>query len=110
MKKTALVALLCPPLFSAAGAADKLLADRHMDRVGKCEACHQTMPPKAVGSKQCLACHGSYDQLAARTDGKDINPHASHLEDPDCGACHRGHKKPVLACDECHEFKGIKVP
>ena len=44
------------------------------------------------------------------SDFLDINPHDSHLENLDCGACHHGHKKPVLACDECHEFTNIKVP
>lgn len=58
----------------------------------------------------CLKCHVSYEKLAARTDKNDINPHDSHLENLDCGACHHGHKKPVLACDECHEFTNIKVP
>ena len=94
----------------SAQAADKFLADRHMEKVQKCEACHTTMPPKAVSTEQCLKCHVSYEALAKKTDKGDINPHDSHLENADCSICHRGHKKPVLACDECHEFTNIKVP
>ncbi|WP_290460531.1 cytochrome c3 family protein [Turicimonas muris] len=32
------------------------------------------------------------------------------MENPDCTSCHRGHKKTVLLCDECHEFRELKVP
>lgn len=110
MKKPLFILVLSLVFAQGAVAADKLLADRHVERGAKCEACHTTMPPKAVGTDQCLTCHVSYEKLAARTDKDDINPHASHLENLDCGACHRGHKKPVLACDECHEFTQLKVP
>ena len=110
MKKLLLVASLALLSVQGAWAADKMLADRHVERGVKCESCHTTMPPKAVNTQGCLKCHLSYEKLAARTDKNDINPHDSHLENLDCGACHHGHKKPVLACDECHEFTNIKVP
>lgn len=110
MEKLFLLTALLVGITQTAFAADKLLADRHMERGLKCDSCHTSMPPKAVNTNQCLTCHVSYEKLAARTDKKDINPHDSHLENLDCGACHRGHKKPVLACDECHEFRDIKVP
>ena len=100
MKKLLIVVSLALLSVQGAWAADKMLADRHVERGLKCESCHTTMPPKAV----------SYEKLAARTDKNDINPHDSHLENLDCGACHHGHKKLVLACDECHEFTNIKVP
>lgn len=110
MKKLLLVASLALLSVQGAWAADKMLADRHVERGVKCESCHTTMPPKAVNTQGCLKCHLSYEKLAARTDKNDINPHDSHLENLDCGACHHGHKKPVPACDECHEFTNIKVP
>ena len=97
-------------LFSNAFGADPLLADRHVNRGLNCQACHTAMPMQSVPASQCLSCHGPYAKLAKRTDKKDINPHDSHIEEADCGLCHRGHKKPVFACDECHEFKNIKVP
>jgi fumarate reductase flavoprotein subunit len=107
--KVLIVAVLAG--FAAQGfAADKMLADRHMERVGKCEACHATMPPKPIATNECLKCHQSYEAVAKRTESKDINPHDSHLENPACTSCHRGHKKPVLVCDECHEFRELKVP
>lgn len=110
MKKLLLLVSFALLSTQGAWAADKMLADRHVERGLKCESCHTTMPPKAVNTDGCLKCHVSYEKLAARTDKNDINPHASHLENLDCGACHHGHKKPVLACDECHEFTNIKVP
>ena len=110
MKKLLLVVSLALVSVQGAWAADKMLADRHVARGLKCESCHTTMPPKAVNTDGCLKCHVSYEKLAARTDKNDINPHDSHLENLDCGACHHGHKKPGLACDECHEFTNIKVP
>lgn len=110
MKKLLIVVSLALLSVQGAWAADKMLADRHVERGLKCESCHTTMPPKAVNTDGCLKCHVSYEKLAARTDKNDINPHDSHLENLDCGACHHGHKKLVLACDECHEFTNIKVP
>ena len=110
MLKTVVSILVLALSATTSFAADKMLADRHMERGGKCEACHTTMPPKAVATQQCLVCHGSYEKVAARTEKNDINPHDSHIENPDCTSCHRGHKKPVLLCDECHEFRELKVP
>ncbi len=86
-----------------------MLADRHTARGGQCQACHIEMPPKAIKGTQCQACHGGYEQMAKRTDKLDINPHDSHIEDIDCTNCHKGHKKPVLVCDECHEFTQLKI-
>lgn len=91
-------------------AATNFLADRHVSRSLTCESCHAVMPPKAVPTDQCLKCHVSYEALAKRTDKKDINPHDTHIEKPACSDCHQGHKKPVLVCDQCHEFAKIKVP
>lgn len=105
----ATVALLTLSL--TAGAADKLLADRHAERGVKCESCHVSMPPAAiVKNEACLKCHVSYEKIAERTDEGDINPHASHVEDASCAECHSGHKKPRLLCDQCHEFTDIRVP
>jgi len=93
-----------------AGAAEGFLSDRHVGRGVTCESCHTTMPPKAVNGDTCLKCHGPYSALAKKTDDKDINPHDTHLGEADCSLCHKGHKKPVLACDECHEFRDMRVP
>lgn len=80
MKKLLIVVSLALLSVQGAWAADKMLADRHVERGLKCESCHTTMPPKAVNTDGCLKCHVSYEKLAARTDKNDINPHDSHLE------------------------------
>lgn len=104
---TLLMGVLCA---TQAMAADHFLADRHVARGLKCESCHTTMPPKAVPSSQCKSCHGDYDKLAKLTETLDVNPHDSHIENPDCGECHHGHCAPAFLCDQCHQFDGIKVP
>ncbi len=115
MKNICLKLVLAAVLGAVAGvstAADALLADRHVARGLKCESCHNPMPPKAQGvDKQCLACHGgTYAKLAEQTADADMNPHDSHLGEVPCGDCHQGHKPPRLVCDQCHEFRDIKVP
>lgn len=91
--------------------AEPWLADRHVSRGTGCAACHQENPPsKPVLSEQCMKCHGSYEEIAARTDDGDINPHQSHLGEPDCTNCHKGHAAPSLMCEQCHQFNELKVP
>ena len=50
MKKLLLVVSLALVSVQGAWAADKMLADRHVERGLKCESCHTTMPPKAVNT------------------------------------------------------------
>ncbi|QQQ96686.1 hypothetical protein [Turicimonas muris] len=50
MLKTVVSILVLALSATTSFAADKMLADRHMERSGKCEACHTTMPPKAVAT------------------------------------------------------------
>lgn len=107
---TILLLTLCNSGVALAAGNDHFLADRHIERGLKCESCHTTQPPKAVPTSQCQSCHGGYDKLAKLTDKKDINPHDSHVENPACGDCHHGHRKPALLCDQCHQFDNIKVP
>lgn len=100
----AILTTLCASLVLAsafANAADNApLADRHAKS-----------PSVAPTMKECLACHGgSYEALAKKTDESDINPHATHMGEPECSECHSGHKQPRLVCDNCHEFTDIKVP
>ena len=51
MKKLLLVVSLALVSVQGAWAADKMLADRHVERGLKCESCHTTMPPKAVNTR-----------------------------------------------------------
>lgn len=61
MKKLLIVVSLALLSVQGAWAADKMLADRHVERGLKCESCHTTMPPKAVNTDGCLKCHVSYE-------------------------------------------------
>lgn len=85
-----------------------------------------------VTDEACLACHGSYDELAKRTtdytgttdkNGTTVNPHAVPETDAhaalSCVYCHGGHKEvkdiskscmtchhaEVYECGTCHEDK-----
>lgn len=102
--------LLAVGLIGAVEAAPTL-AERHVARGTACAACHVENPPaKPVPTEQCQKCHGNYEAIAARTDEGDINPHQSHLGEPDCTNCHKGHSAPQLMCAQCHQFKDLKVP
>ncbi len=101
-----LLSLVC---FSAHAEDVKFLAERHVERGTQCQDCHPTMPPQIVKGDSCQKCHGGYDKMADKTANLDINPHDSHVEDLDCTSCHRGHKRPVLICDECHEFTQLNI-
>lgn len=61
-----------------------------------------------VNKATCQGCHGSYADLAKKTEKLKPNPHASHLGEVDCQACHKGStepKAPQLMCNDCHKFK-----
>ena len=72
-----------------------------------CDDCHEN--PKAAKpllSDQCLLCHETRDDVAARTAGADPNPHDSphYGKDLDCELCHHMHKKPDDFCVQCHNW------
>lgn len=109
VRKLLMTLLLVLPI-SMSWAADQHLADRHGARGTQCVSCHGNGKPSAnVSNDRCLACHGSYAQLAEKTAKLDVNPHASHLGDMPCVRCHQGHKPSVLICNNCHQFK-MAVP
>ena len=79
---------LCTSLLlvtAVANAADNaMLAERHTKRGVACTSCHIKSPNDKPTMKQCLACHGgSYENLAKKTDESDINPHATHMGEPE---------------------------
>lgn len=84
--------------------AQGFLAEQHINRGVACTSCHQSQPQKEVTAKTCQSCHGEYDKLVKLTDKLEINPHESHLGEPDCTDCHHGHKKSTPACKQCHDF------
>ncbi len=81
-----------------------------------CAACHGTaMAGKGarVESARCMACHGFYECLADTTAPKDFperNPHSSHLGQPECTLCHKGHTVSRSACADCHVGFTTRIP
>lgn len=83
--------------------------------LGDCALCH-TQENAVAGNafvvpdnKACLACHGSWQDLAEKTkpaDPHEPNPHKSHHygENMSCTACHAEHKESRVICNDCHAF------
>ena len=90
---------------TAPGGGHGFLIDKHTAAGVNCTGCHgNASPPKAPEMTACLGCHGSYSQIAAKTASDQPNPHASHLGDLPCSACHHVHKASETYCDQCHAF------
>ena len=87
----------------------------HHKALGDCALCH-TQENAVAGNafvvpdnKACLACHGSWQDLAEKTkpaDPHEPNPHKSHHygENMSCTACHAEHKESRVICNACHAF------
>jgi fumarate reductase flavoprotein subunit len=88
-----------------------LLLQKHLGQGLSCAACHDETPPtKAATTAKCLSCHGTYDALADKTEGKGgANPHDSHQGELGCASCHHVHKLSVNFCSQCHQFN-FNVP
>jgi hypothetical protein len=87
------------------GSGHGFLIDKHAAAGLDCAACHRDAPPpKAPEVMACLGCHGSYQQIAAKTAAQQPNPHASHLGEIPCSGCHHIHMASESLCDQCHAF------
>jgi fumarate reductase flavoprotein subunit len=79
----------------------------HAGKQFGCAACHQAelIPDdnETAVNRQCIACHGGYDVMAAKSK-HEINPHGSHLGAVNCSTCHAGHAPSVPYCLSCHTF------
>jgi hypothetical protein len=104
---------LAMPMRAAEGPAAMggALLQKHLAKGLNCNGCHQENPPATpVKINQCLTCHGTYGQLADKTEGKgEANPHGSHQGDLACDSCHHVHKPSVNYCSQCHQFE-FRVP
>lgn len=96
--------------------ASEFLADRHVSKNIQCDSCHASAGEprlKMVDNGQheaCVGCHGFYDKIVEKTAKPDEqNPHAQHDGNLPCTECHKGHKKGVNYCGQCHNFE-FKVP
>lgn len=89
----------------------------HAKRGLSCASCHGAKLPQLddkPSTDRCLACHGSYEALAAKTPGQDHvsrNPHKSHLGEINCTVCHKAHQASETYCLDCHKlFKMRPIP
>ena len=86
---------------------DILLGDRHKEYGIECNECHQEDPPeKEVPTAICLSCHEDYRGIFRSAD---FDPHNSHSNIDDCGACHHAHKPSENLCAVCHDYD-VKTP
>jgi cytochrome c nitrite reductase small subunit len=60
------------------------------------------LDPIKFDTQACLACHGTYSQVAARTQSLARNPHDSHQGQLDCRNCHQVHADSIYYCGQCH--------
>jgi fumarate reductase flavoprotein subunit len=95
------------------------LAQKHIKAGLTCKECHgNSIPskqagrpaPKVATKEKCLSCHGTYQEIAAKTKALEppYNPHDSHYGALDCYQCHRMHSTQEMFCTQCHE--GLKLP
>jgi hypothetical protein len=100
------------------GTSDYLDADHGAKRNLMCGACHlgQLIPDdnETTLNRQCTACHGTNAQvsakLKARLKNPHIDPHASHLGEIACTACHQGHQASKAYCLGCHTNFVMPIP
>lgn len=88
------------------------LAGFHQQKGLSCQSCHKdgltVSDGEAEINRQCVACHGPAEKIPAPKSGP--NPHASHLGDIQCTACHSGHEVSQPYCLSCHDFPDMKIP
>ena len=83
------------------------LANVHHQKNMSCTTCHGTdLIPDANATAingQCTTCHGGFEQVAKTHKGPEwLNPHASHLGNIACTACHAAHQESKAYCTNCH--------
>jgi DnaJ-class molecular chaperone len=89
------------------------LANFHHQKQMSCTTCHGSeLIPDANATAingQCIACHGGFERVATTHKGPPwLNPHASHLGNVACTACHAAHQEAKAYCTNCHT--NFKMP
>ena len=86
------------------------IKDQHGKMGLVCTVCHgdKTLP-SAPEMAACLACHKSYEEVAAKTKSLKPNPHDSHKGEVACTDCHSTHGTSRLMCNDCHSFTNFKM-
>ncbi|BCG49155.1 Periplasmic fumarate reductase, FccA [Citrifermentans bremense] len=109
---SAALLIAVPTAWGGEPAKGAFLAGMHKKNKVACADCHGkslTVDDNETAlNKNCKGCHGGFKDLAAKTKGH-INPHASHLGDTNCTACHKGHVASKAYCNYCHSF-AMKIP
>ncbi len=72
-------------------------------QLAKLNPIHANVPENAQ-KQDCLACHQSYDAVAAKTAKTVPNPHDSHRGEVNCTNCHSVKDRPRFECNDCHEL------
>ena len=86
------------------------IKDQHGKMGLACTACHgDKSPPISPETPACLACHKSYEEVAAKTKAMKPNPHDSHKGEVACSDCHSTHGTSRLMCNDCHSFTNFKM-
>ncbi len=62
----------------------------------------QPLDTLSFQTQACLHCHGTYAQLALRTQNLARNPHNSHEGQLECRSCHQMHTDSIYYCGQCH--------
>jgi len=62
----------------------------------------QPLPSINFETQACLKCHGTYAQVAQRTQNLARNPHDSHEGQLECRSCHQVHTDSIYYCGRCH--------
>lgn len=107
-----------------------LLANSHAKAGVKCHDCHESslsiqteegmkyitgnyespMKTREFPKEMCLKCH-NYDDVKAKTNFEESNPHDSHNGDLQCYTCHKMHEPSKVLCTQCHSFSWMnKLP
>lgn len=104
-----------------------LLANSHAKAGVSCHDCHESslsiqtseglkfitgnyenpMKTREFPKEMCLKCH-NYDDVKAKTNFKDSNPHDSHNGELECYECHKMHEPSKVLCAQCHQFSWFK--
>lgn len=104
-----------------------LLSHKHAAANVKCIDCHENSMAEKVnetwlyvtddfdeeldkrdfGNEMCVKCH-KVDDIKAKTNFGQENPHDSHLGDLVCADCHKMHIKSKTKCSQCHNFDFMK--
>lgn len=92
------------PYYKSSGSSTYLDHSHALKKL-HCRDCHGVaIPREGLSSKQCLKCHGSYEQLLAKegSHGEATAPHFGEKKILDCSDCHSVHKESIPVCRQCH--------